>query len=164
RPPFRRSGQSRWKPSAGRACQRLDANPTSSGTPLPRRVIGLTLALDTWRIVPAEGHWLEPGKLRERRLALRLSQAELSRVFGVTRNSVARWERGDLPIRHRELVALALDNLANQRSAPADIDARDKPTLHHNLPAQLSSFVGRQQDLSELVRLLTTARMVTIVG
>jgi len=66
---------------------------------------------------------LKPGELRDRRLALRLSQAELSRVLGVTRNSLARWERGDLPIRHPELVALALDKLANEPSAPADAKA-----------------------------------------
>jgi transcriptional regulator with XRE-family HTH domain len=70
---------------------------------------------------------LEPRQLRECRLALRLSQAELSRVLGVTRNSLARWERGDLPIRHPELVALALDNLANQLNAPADIEAGASP-------------------------------------
>src|ERR1051326_6043472 len=54
---------------------------------------------------------LGPAELRERRHALNLSQADLGRALGVTRHSVARWERGELPIRHPELVMLALDKL-----------------------------------------------------
>jgi predicted ATPase/DNA-binding SARP family transcriptional activator len=38
---------------------------------------------------------------------------------------------------------------------------RDPP---HNLPAQVSSFVGREQELSELRQLLSRARVVTLTG
>jgi predicted ATPase/DNA-binding CsgD family transcriptional regulator/DNA-binding XRE family transcriptional regulator len=105
-----------------------------------------------------------PGELRERRQALHLSQADLGRMLGVTRNSVARWERGELPIRHPELVVLALDNLGQQlpngaAGAPPVHDA-----LHHNLPAELSSFIGREQELADLVRRFGRARLLTITG
>src|ERR1051326_7487053 len=51
---------------------------------------------DTYRIVDvAKDVALGPGELRERRQSLQLSQADLGRALGVTRNSVARWERGE---------------------------------------------------------------------
>ena len=34
----------------------------------------------------------------------------------------------------------------------------------HNLPAQLTSFVGREQELAMLGRLLGEARLVTLTG
>ncbi|MBA2447791.1 MAG: AAA family ATPase, partial [Chloroflexi bacterium] len=34
----------------------------------------------------------------------------------------------------------------------------------HNLPAQLTSFVGRERDTAEVARLLSTARLVTLTG
>jgi predicted ATPase/DNA-binding XRE family transcriptional regulator len=103
--------------------------------------------------------------LRERRQALQLTQADLGRVLGVTRNSVARWERGELPIRHPELVVLALDNLTQQFRVKARNGSRQaESTPRHNLPAELSSFVGREQELAELVRRLGGARLLTVTG
>src|SRR5215472_11213201 len=130
------------------------------GTSIPAGLVGqFMLPRAVVRLPPSDG-----SRDTDRRLALLLSQAELSRVLGVTRNSLARWERGDLPIRHPELVALALDKLANEPSAPADAKATGNAVTHHNLPAELTSFVGRQPELFEVGRLLATARMVTIVG
>jgi predicted ATPase/class 3 adenylate cyclase len=37
-------------------------------------------------------------------------------------------------------------------------------TVHHNLPAELSSFVGRRQQVIEVARLLEEARVLTLVG
>lgn len=54
---------------------------------------------------------MRPADLRGRRLALRLSQAELGRALGVARNTVARWVRGKLEIRYANLVALAMGRL-----------------------------------------------------
>ena len=48
---------------------------------------------------------MRPIDLRRRREALRLSQAELGQALGVARNTVARWERGELEIRYPDLVA-----------------------------------------------------------
>jgi predicted ATPase/DNA-binding CsgD family transcriptional regulator/DNA-binding XRE family transcriptional regulator len=108
---------------------------------------------------------LEPKELRERRQALKLTQADLGRVLGVTRNSVARWERGELPIRHPELVVLALDNLTQRFPVRARNGSRqEEGTPRHNIPAELSSFVGREQELAELVRRLGGARLLTVTG
>jgi predicted ATPase/DNA-binding SARP family transcriptional activator len=38
------------------------------------------------------------------------------------------------------------------------------PPRRHNLPAQLTSFLGRDRDLAELARLLGRARLVTLTG
>src|SRR5579859_1135858 len=35
---------------------------------------------------------------------------------------------------------------------------------HHNLPAQLSKFIGRDQDLADVRRLLAGTRLLTISG
>jgi predicted ATPase len=40
----------------------------------------------------------------------------------------------------------------------------DNPTLLHNLPAQVSSFIGRDRELAEVRRLVTTSRLVTLTG
>jgi MoxR-like ATPase len=39
-------------------------------------------------------------------------------------------------------------------------DDRDR----HNLPSQLTSFVGRERELADVKRLLATGRMLTLVG
>ncbi len=46
--------------------------------------------------------------LRYRREALGLSQEGLARRLGIPRNTIARWERGELRIEHGEMLRLAL--------------------------------------------------------
>jgi predicted ATPase/DNA-binding SARP family transcriptional activator len=45
-----------------------------------------------------------------------------------------------------------------------DVPAVARRTQRHNLPAQLTSFVGREQELAELERLLPEARLLTLTG
>jgi predicted ATPase/class 3 adenylate cyclase len=40
----------------------------------------------------------------------------------------------------------------------------DNPRLRNNLPAQVSSFIGRDAQLGEVRRLITTSRLVTLTG
>ena len=40
----------------------------------------------------------------------------------------------------------------------------DNPQLRHNLPAQVSTFIGRDAELAEVRRLVTTSRLVTLTG
>lgn len=51
---------------------------------------------------------MTPADLRFKRASLNLSQIKLGEVLGVSANTVARWERGELPIRHPKMLALAL--------------------------------------------------------
>jgi predicted ATPase/class 3 adenylate cyclase len=44
------------------------------------------------------------------------------------------------------------------------IRSLDSPELENNLPIQLSSFIGRQKELSEVAQLMATCRLVTLTG
>jgi predicted ATPase/DNA-binding SARP family transcriptional activator len=45
-----------------------------------------------------------------------------------------------------------------------EVAAISLPTERHNLPAQLTSFVGRERELAEVERLLGTTRLLTVTG
>jgi predicted ATPase/DNA-binding XRE family transcriptional regulator len=104
-----------------------------------------------------------PADLRGRRQALHLSQADLGRALGVARNTVARWERGELEIHHAEMVALAMDLLEGQQFGATGGLPR-AGTQSNNLPAELSSFVGREEEHADLSRVLRTSRLLTLTG
>lgn len=54
-------------------------------------------------------------ELRFLRNQLGLSQAQLSRLLDVPASTIARWERGELAIRHPTVLRLALAALATSR-------------------------------------------------
>lgn len=56
-------------------------------------------------------------ELKARRLALGLSQYDLGRLLGVTANTVARWERGEMAIGHPDLLRTALESLYQRKLA-----------------------------------------------
>jgi transcriptional regulator with XRE-family HTH domain len=56
-------------------------------------------------------------ELKRRRKALNLTQVELSEIFGVRSNTVARWENGVSPI--PKLVPLALETVERSLSQDA---------------------------------------------
>ena len=59
------------------------------------------------------------------------------------------------------------DVVAEDRGRIVDFPAghNSKPTLQNNLPVQLTSFVGREQEVADLEKLLTTeARLLTLTG
>lgn len=53
-------------------------------------------------------------ELRERRMALHLSQATLADKLGVTKNTVARWERGELRMANPQMVEMSLKQLEEE--------------------------------------------------
>jgi hypothetical protein len=56
------------------------------------------------------------GQLRSERKRLELTQAKLADALGVTANTVARWERGEMNIAQPRLVRDALNNLKEMGS------------------------------------------------
>ena len=50
------------------------------------------------------------------------------------------------------------------RAEPADSMTSPPPAPRSNLPAQLTSFVGRERELAEVTALLETSRLVTLAG
>lgn len=77
---------------------------------------------------------------------------------------------------HQLYTQLSRGELLNQKTdtptfslgvlAPSVAAAVDKPAIKHNLPGQLTSFVGRQEEIAELrASLLTTNnRLMTLIG
>src|SRR5689334_7674927 len=86
---------------------------------------------------------LAPAELRLRRRALGLTQAGLAAEFGVTPNTLARWERGEIRMASPERIRRLLEHLESSKSdAGTGIDvARQPPAAQHNLPGALTSFV-----------------------
>jgi transcriptional regulator with XRE-family HTH domain len=100
-------------------------------------------------------------ELRARRRALRLSQTALAAALNVAPNTVARWERGEAQARDANRVRRALDALGGQVSS---LEARPPSRARISLPRQLTSFVGRTAEVAEVRRLLTSSRLLTLVG
>jgi len=51
-------------------------------------------------------------EFKKRRKELGLTQGEIAKLLGVAMNTVARWERDEVPIVHPEMIRLALKALA----------------------------------------------------
>ncbi len=138
-------------------------------------------------LTPIQGG-VAPAELRARRRALGLTQAQLGAELGVAGNTVARWERGDARIGNPALVQLALERLEGVRAgqgipeAPRDqakrnIQLRDqvaargegsrrRAVARHNLPAERTSLIGRDQDVANIrdALLESEGRLVTLTG
>jgi len=57
-----------------------------------------------------------PEEIREKRIALNLTQEELAKKFGVERNTVARWERGAIVPQAIGMLRLAFQSLEIAKS------------------------------------------------
>ncbi len=115
--------------------------------------------------------------LKRHRTAAGLSQEELAVRARVSAGAVGALERGARRAPYPETVtlladALVLDDAARTAFAAAADRARSrgarsdavKPSPHHNLPWQSSSFVGRGRELDELVALIARHSLVTVTG
>lgn len=116
--------------------------------------------------------------LRRHRLAVGLTQEELAERAGLSRRGIADLERGTRQTPRKETVALLAEALGlseGERTAFSAVARRtgpasDFPPLNtldrhlHNLPFQLTSFVGRERELAELKPLLLTNRLLTLTG
>ncbi|HVA89671.1 MAG TPA: tetratricopeptide repeat protein [Chloroflexota bacterium] len=110
--------------------------------------------------------------LRSLRLASGLSQEMLAERAGLSAAAIAALERGRRTTPRADTVtllasALALTDadrstfistaLGNAEPAPARLSAS-------NLPVQLTSFIGREEERTQVRLLLRTARLVTLTG
>jgi non-specific serine/threonine protein kinase len=125
--------------------------------------------------------------LRKLRLERGLTQEELAERAGLSTRGISDLERGIKPRPRSDTVRILADTLGlNARdrahldhlrhASPAGPPARGTPASppsvsrpglprrQHNLPAQLSGFVGREPELAEVTRLLPTTRLLTLVG
>jgi predicted ATPase/DNA-binding CsgD family transcriptional regulator len=122
---------------------------------------------------------MTPEELGQRRRRLGLSQAQLGNALGVAGNTVARWERGELPLRRPGLVSLALERLEQESpvrsrhphdassvetTVPAHERRHSQGKSRHNLPLELNQFVGREAEVAEVRGLLRSTRLLTLTG
>jgi len=125
----------------------------------------------------AFGDWL-----RQRRRALDLTQEELARQVGCSGITLRKLEsESRKPSKQiAERLAEVLQVPANDRpaflrfargdpfAAPGVPQAPEQthapPVRRHNLPLQLTSFIGRETEMAEVRQLLAQARLVTLTG
>ena len=105
--------------------------------------------------------------LRRQRLAAGLTQEDLAERAGLSRRGISDLERGarrPLPGTARRLAeALELDGQARVVFVGAAQWIRTGP-VESNLPIALSSFVGRERELTQIRNLLETTRLLTLTG
>lgn len=59
---------------------------------------------------------MQPEEIKAARLKLNLTQAELGELFGVSGNSIARWERGEREPDAKGMMALAFEMLLTRQA------------------------------------------------
>lgn len=76
---------------------------------------------------------MQPEKIRMRRKRLGLTQQELGKHLGVSGNTVARWERGEVVPESPEMLRLALDGLELERG----VNSREIKKLQQSVSKNL---------------------------
>jgi len=114
--------------------------------------------------------------LRRHRLASGVSQELLAERARISASAIGALERGARRAPYRETVALLADALDLSAAERAELEAaagraRGRSSLPeaetsatHNLPARLTSFVGRAEEIAAIEALLKTHRLVTVTG
>jgi predicted ATPase/DNA-binding XRE family transcriptional regulator len=110
--------------------------------------------------------------LRQYRRAAGLTHEALAEAAGLSPRTVSDLERGVSAAPRRDTLAAlaaalgvtpeqraALELAARRAPEPADATVR-----RHNLPVQLSTFVGREQELGEVQALVRRHRLATLTG
>jgi predicted ATPase/DNA-binding XRE family transcriptional regulator len=113
-------------------------------------------------------------QLHRHRVAAGLSQEELAARAGLSRRGITDLERGARRTPHPATVrrlAEALDLSSQDRAAFQTASLSGDTTAAATalagltqLPLRLTSFIGRQAELAELVKLFDSARLVSLVG
>jgi non-specific serine/threonine protein kinase len=113
---------------------------------------------------------LEPLTDREleilRLIAEGLSNREIARKLVVALGTV-KWYNKQIYSKlgvHSRTQAVARAREVGLFDAQPDVPARPAIIPKHNLPAQVTSFVGRGREIGEVKRLLATTRLVTLTG
>jgi len=114
--------------------------------------------------------------LKRHRSRLGMSQEVLAERSGMSASAVGALERGSRRAPYRDSVARLADALglkgpertefegsarrARDRRAAAEADI----AVTHNVPTRLTSFIGREEDISQIEALLGRQRLVTLTG
>lgn len=132
---------------------------------------------------PRAGQTTFGEQLRHYRLAAGLSQEGLAERAGISVQGLSLLENGKRQAPYRSTIALLARALGLSPTQAATLEAgvvRSRgpagpgilpfppvsaaPAPRTNLPLQLTSFIGREQALAEVTRLLGTTRLLTLTG
>ena len=117
--------------------------------------------------------------LKRHRLACGFSQETLAEMARLSVETISALERGVRQKPYLDTIALLSDALALSQSDRTELESaasrsrnhveanprRSVPMkVAHDLPAELSSFVGRKHDVADIEGLMTSDRLVTLVG
>jgi len=114
--------------------------------------------------------------LRRYRLAGGVSQETLAERARISAAAVGALERGARRAPYRDTVALIVEALDLSSAERTELEAaadrarghQSRPALGHaatnNVPGQLTSFVGRDEETTEIEALLASHRLVTLTG
>ena len=114
--------------------------------------------------------------LKRHRLAAGISQEALAERARISASAIGALERGARRAPYRETVALLAGALGLSGAEHAELEsaaerARGRtnrpsaaPLARDNLPARLTSFVGRDEEIAEVTALLRASRLVTLTG
>jgi non-specific serine/threonine protein kinase len=69
-----------------------------------------------------------------------------------------------LGVNNRRAAVAQAEDLGLLEDAQSDMTASVLAAPEHNLPAQVTSFIGRERDIAAVERLLQSARLVTLTG
>ncbi len=108
--------------------------------------------------------WREQDILRL--LAERHSNQEIAHALGLELTTVKWYNRqlfGKLGVGSRRAAALKAREYGLLHEPQAASDIQGTPG-HNNLPAQVTSFVGREREMAEVGQLLEAARLLTLTG
>ena len=101
------------------------------------------------------------------RLASGRSDREIAEEFFLTVGTVKWYNRqiySKLAVRNRTEAAARAKQLGLLGNAPHSPAGTGEKRPRHNLPAQVTSFVGRSHELKQLKQLLLESRLVTLTG
>jgi transcriptional regulator with XRE-family HTH domain len=132
---------------------------------------------DASGMIPTDqAHQSFAALLQHYRLAAGLSQEELAERAGLSVRGISDLERGarrnPYPSTVRRLAAAlrlnesVLTRVWQARTGERPGHGASAPVqrVRHNLPAEVSSFVGREQDVIEVSGLLERSRLLTLTG
>jgi predicted ATPase/DNA-binding CsgD family transcriptional regulator len=101
-----------------------------------------------------------------RQLSKGLSNREIAVNLFVTPGTIKWYNKqifNKLAVRNRTQ-AVSRAKEAGLLETSSDLPVQPQTNLRHNLPAQVNSFVGRKSEIDQIMKLLDTARLVTLSG
>src|SRR5215471_20553018 len=111
------------------------------------------------------------GKLlRQRRLLSGLTQEMLAESSGLGIRSIQGLERGETQPRREtlrrlaEALQLSAEQITELEMAGHPLPRHRHASADHNLPVQLTAFIGRERELVELTERLRSTRLLTLTG